>query len=348
MPERTMLRIGDFDFEISTAAYQKYVGSRGSRWPEQERLQNIAALQYVGPNTPDITLDGVIYTGAIGVKTDALTQLRNLSFAKKPHLMITGTGTVGGYWAVMDVSDTRSYFTDDGRARKIEFSVKCRYYGPYYNGQRGGPAKSGVPSVLVPNTGNMGLPAAIETLPSINSLSTLAEISQMAFVVRDVARDAISLATDMIRVLTDPTYAAMTAFSLLPHEALLAVRDVRQAAYALASIGDYVDESISAITALPYTFSGTSADRTQYRINAVSNSLFSGVHYMQATAQTHAYTSQAAHNSFTRNARTYQQLEDRNSVMELCDTEARHAASVNVLCSTTALHCTQLLEKFHE
>jgi phage protein U len=38
----------------------------GSRWPEQERLGRVPALQHVGLSVAEITLDGVIYPGVFG------------------------------------------------------------------------------------------------------------------------------------------------------------------------------------------------------------------------------------------------------------------------------------------
>jgi phage protein U len=51
--------------------------------------------------------------------------------------MVTGKGEICGFWAVTEVSDTRSFFMDDGQARKIEFSLKLKYYGRDYQGSEG-------------------------------------------------------------------------------------------------------------------------------------------------------------------------------------------------------------------
>ena len=57
MAGRTMLRLGDFNFAVDTAAYQKYVAKYAARWPAQERLGREPALQFVGMDSPEVTLD---------------------------------------------------------------------------------------------------------------------------------------------------------------------------------------------------------------------------------------------------------------------------------------------------
>ena len=59
MAERVMLGLGEFRFEIATAAYQKLSLSQSYRWPEQARINRDPALQFVGRNTGEIDLDGV-------------------------------------------------------------------------------------------------------------------------------------------------------------------------------------------------------------------------------------------------------------------------------------------------
>jgi phage protein U len=119
----SMLRFtgdAEFSFETSSAAYKRYVSTRGSRWPEQERLGRAPALQHIGLTTAEITLDGVMYPGVIDGLQEDIRKFRGLSLAEKPFQMVTGTGQVCGFWAVIDVSDTRTVFLDNGLPRMVE------------------------------------------------------------------------------------------------------------------------------------------------------------------------------------------------------------------------------------
>jgi uncharacterized protein len=128
MAERIMLRLGGFDFEIGTAAYQKLSLTQSWRWPEQARLSRDSALQFTGSGNAEIDLNGVIYAGRAGSLGQVET-LRGLAGTGKPLMLVDGLGFVWGRWVILEVGDTRTFFMDDGQARKIEFRLKLKAYG---------------------------------------------------------------------------------------------------------------------------------------------------------------------------------------------------------------------------
>ena len=128
MAERIMLALGDFRFEIATAAYQKLAYSQSWRWPEQARITREPALQFMGKNAAEIDLDGVIYPsfkGGLG----QIEAMRALADQGKPLSLVDGLGRVWGAWVITDLGDTRTLFTDDGQARRLEFRLKLKAYG---------------------------------------------------------------------------------------------------------------------------------------------------------------------------------------------------------------------------
>lgn len=56
-----MMALGSFRFGVNRANYQSFTRSASWRWEEQPRLGRRPALQYLGPGTEEITLEGVIY-----------------------------------------------------------------------------------------------------------------------------------------------------------------------------------------------------------------------------------------------------------------------------------------------
>jgi hypothetical protein len=128
MSERVMLALGEFRFEIETAAYQKLSLNQSWRWPEQARINRDPALQFVGRNTDEISLDGVIYPGFKG-GLEQVEAMRDLADKGKPQPLVDGLGRVWGPWVITDISDTRSVLTDNGQPRKIDFSLKLKAYG---------------------------------------------------------------------------------------------------------------------------------------------------------------------------------------------------------------------------
>jgi len=128
MAERIMLALGEFRFEIATAAYQKLAHSQSWRWPEQARITREPALQFMGKNAAEIDLEGVIYPsfkGGLG----QIEAMRTMADRGEPLSLVDGLGRVWDRWVITELSDTRTLFTDDGQPRKLEFRLKLKAYG---------------------------------------------------------------------------------------------------------------------------------------------------------------------------------------------------------------------------
>lgn len=346
---RTMLRLTgkheSFDFEVSTAAYQKYVATRGSRWPEQERLGRAPALQHVGLATAETTLEGVIYPGMTGKAGGSikkgLRKLRRLSLSTEPFQLVTGTGDVCGFWAVTEVNDTRSYFLDDGQARKAEFSIKLRFYGTDYSGGGGGGVML-LPNAAASAEGIVWSSSNFGALPSIHETSTLAEITAVTEVAGGLVRGAVSLAVDVLRYIHNPLDAlGMVAGLGLPQEAAGGIRAVAQAAREIVAVGDMVFETVSAVTALPYTLSGD--DR---RVGDMAFTLRQNLLYTRDTARLHNYSMAVTQRNLESTGTTFARLPERRDTAESCLHAARQAERMGTLCRGLDGDCTTLLEKF--
>ena len=56
-----MLALGAFRFGISQSGYQSLTRTAAYRWEKLDRLGRAPAMQYLGPDADEITLEGVIY-----------------------------------------------------------------------------------------------------------------------------------------------------------------------------------------------------------------------------------------------------------------------------------------------
>ena len=128
MPSEHMLKLGDYLFSVSTAAYQEWSHSSEYRWPAQERVGRLPARQYLGPGQEEITLSGVIYPrykGGLG----QLDRMRSEAGRGKPLMLTEGTGRVWGQWVITRVEETRRVFRSDGTPQRVEFRLELARYG---------------------------------------------------------------------------------------------------------------------------------------------------------------------------------------------------------------------------
>lgn len=125
-----MLRLGEFKFGISTAAYQSLTQAWEFAWQENARIGINPSLQFTGYSR-SITIAGVMYPGQFGSRRH-IEQMAEIAGTGKPQLLVASTGAPMGYWAITKLDSSGSVFFGNGEPRKIEFSVGLKYYGERY------------------------------------------------------------------------------------------------------------------------------------------------------------------------------------------------------------------------
>jgi phage protein U len=123
-----MMALGTFRFGVNRASYQMFTRDAAYRWAKQDRLGRDPALQYLGPDAEEITLEGVIYPHFKGGLRQ-MELMRAVARQGVPMMLVDGLGFVWQRWVITRVSETKSLFLADGAPRRIEFNVTLRAYG---------------------------------------------------------------------------------------------------------------------------------------------------------------------------------------------------------------------------
>lgn len=130
MANDILMQLGDIQFGIDTAAYNSLLRKIEHRWAAQPRLGRTPALQYIGPGSFTITLNGVVYPSQHGSEdairdhfdTDSLDE-------QEPMLLVDGRGNVHDFWVIKKVEETQSHHLDNGAPRKLKFMMQLQFYG---------------------------------------------------------------------------------------------------------------------------------------------------------------------------------------------------------------------------
>ena len=117
-----MLILGLFVFRLQTLPYQTLQRNVDYRWPSNSRIGLRPMLQFLGVSEEKITLSGVLMPEITGGKV-SMQLLDSMAVDGRAWPMLEGTGTIYGMFVVNSVSETRSEFFSDGRARRIEISL---------------------------------------------------------------------------------------------------------------------------------------------------------------------------------------------------------------------------------
>lgn len=123
-----MMALGLFRFGVNRAAYQTWTRSAAYRWETLARAGRAPALQYLGPDAEEVSLEGVIFPHFKG----GLRQVELMRAAAglgQPFMLVDGLGWVWDRWVITSVTEKKSVFLADGAPRQIDFSMSLRAYG---------------------------------------------------------------------------------------------------------------------------------------------------------------------------------------------------------------------------
>lgn len=135
---KTMMTLGDFNFNIDDATYQSLQRTLSWRWVEQPRFGQRDSLQYTGKATPILSFSGEVYTdntrlaatpGKMVVGMQPVKQLGRIGETQTPQILISGTGEILGYWVVTEFSDTADRFLMAGMPKHQLFTMTIKFYG---------------------------------------------------------------------------------------------------------------------------------------------------------------------------------------------------------------------------
>ena len=121
-----LLALGDFIFELKTAAFETMKQTSEYRWASTDVIGNPPVLQALGKGADKVDLDGILFPDF--AKQNVLGELKILAEEQNPTLMVDGNGEIHGLWIVKQIAETMSFFDKFGNAKKVEFSISLEKY----------------------------------------------------------------------------------------------------------------------------------------------------------------------------------------------------------------------------
>ncbi len=124
-----MMMLGlEYQFSLSSSAYQQLRRSTEYRWPVQERLRRRPARQFVGPGNDAIELSGTIYPHYRGGLRQ-MECMRAVAGQGEPLRLVDGRGISWGRWCIERIEETQTVFFRNGDPRRVEFHLSLSRYG---------------------------------------------------------------------------------------------------------------------------------------------------------------------------------------------------------------------------
>jgi phage protein U len=125
--KNTLLLLGPFRFAVSSTAPEIMARNSAWDWRAVDRVGDMPALQFTGPQNETMSLEGRLLpplTGGI----EQLARMRFMADFGRPLPLIDGTGRVHGLWVIEAVDDTGTAHFRDGYPKMTTFSIRLKKY----------------------------------------------------------------------------------------------------------------------------------------------------------------------------------------------------------------------------
>ncbi|QQU56486.1 phage tail protein [Serratia liquefaciens] len=120
-----MMILGMFPFALQTTPYQTSNQANTWRHVKNDRVGKSPRYQYIGPDEEPITLSGTLYPEISGGDV-SLTTLETMAYTGRAWPLIEGTGKIYGMYVIDGLTQNRTEFFQDGKARKIDFTLSLK------------------------------------------------------------------------------------------------------------------------------------------------------------------------------------------------------------------------------
>lgn len=121
-----MMAYGFFVFARSTIPYQETTRTASWRQPSNSVVGAIPRTQFVGKDSETLTINGVLMPSLTGGRI-SIAMLEMMAEQGEPWPLIDGSSfLILGWFVVEEISETQSYFFEDGAPRRIDFSMKLK------------------------------------------------------------------------------------------------------------------------------------------------------------------------------------------------------------------------------
>jgi uncharacterized protein len=123
------MSLGGFAFEAVGFSFTELKRQVNTHWAEIEVANRIEALQWIGPKSDDITIQGVLFPEEFG-GLDTLQDLIAQAKAGVPMMLVTRAGKIHGLHVVISIDEDRKHIKADGTPRHDAYHIKLKRYVP--------------------------------------------------------------------------------------------------------------------------------------------------------------------------------------------------------------------------
>lgn len=127
-----LVQLGDFQFSISTVAYQQIERISTFKFASHQVIGSYDRLQAVGIDNETIRFTGQYYAdlrqNITAENVDPFDTIRQMANRQEPLQLQSEDGINHGYWVIYDLNVRGRNYIEQG-ALNAEFTLQIKYYG---------------------------------------------------------------------------------------------------------------------------------------------------------------------------------------------------------------------------
>jgi uncharacterized protein len=131
MTGATSMMLGGFAFEALGFGYQGVKRKVNTPWVEMSVGQTLNPLQWTGPTSDEVTINGVLFPEEFGGQSQ-LDGIISASLVGTEMMLVTGDATQGliqGTFTVQSVEEDRTYIDSRGTPRRNAYVISLKRSG---------------------------------------------------------------------------------------------------------------------------------------------------------------------------------------------------------------------------
>lgn len=124
----TVMALGPFVFRSHGFGFSGLGRELSTTWAEIETVGRLNALQWTGPTSEVVTLNGVLFPHEFGGEA-TLSGLRMAAKNGVPLVLVARSGRVYGLHAIQKISEDQSFHDRSGEAQRNAWTIELKKIG---------------------------------------------------------------------------------------------------------------------------------------------------------------------------------------------------------------------------
>lgn len=131
-----MMRLGEFQFSVSTASFDKINYVSNYRWVPKDAPteKSTPSMQFNGPGERSMNIQGTIFPQLVKNGLGQVDDMRAEAAKGKAFTLCYvqsaggkgGVGKILGSWCIYTITEDRTLFLSDGNPREIHFTMQLK------------------------------------------------------------------------------------------------------------------------------------------------------------------------------------------------------------------------------